>query len=209
MSPFLILSLLLCVFSERAITAFVPATPFNSRSHSFSPRRQQQQKLKMALDPMSLNDLAEQVQTSALDSQSHVQLGSQLNNVISDGVSNMLSTTTTIASSVAQKMSDSDMQKAYEMQYELEEESSYYDVLSKIPIAATVLAVSDFAITRIYKDDYEDARKMEEMTEGDKRVEFVKLLGLRLGALFVVCFLTIVVSSITFHPDVDMPVPIR
>eukprot|EP00591_Stephanopyxis_turris_P008070 CAMPEP_0195526758 /NCGR_PEP_ID=MMETSP0794_2-20130614/28036_1 /TAXON_ID=515487 /ORGANISM="Stephanopyxis turris, Strain CCMP 815" /LENGTH=163 /DNA_ID=CAMNT_0040657525 /DNA_START=323 /DNA_END=814 /DNA_ORIENTATION=- len=163
----------------------------------------------MALDPMSLNDLAEQVQTSALDSQSHVQLGSQLNNVISDGVSNMLSTTTTIASSVAQKMSDSDMQKAYEMQYELEEESSYYDVLSKIPIAATVLAVSDFAITRIYKDDYEDARKMEEMTEGDKRVEFVKLLGLRLGALFVVCFLTIVVSSITFHPDVDMPVPIR
>lgn len=83
---------------------------------------------------------------------------------------------------------------------ERHEEFSYMDIMAKVPLAASILAVCDFALNRLLVDDVEENLRQEEM-DGDIEAEnkyFWTQTGTRFGALIAVSLATVVISKVTY-----------
>ena len=83
---------------------------------------------------------------------------------------------------------------------QMHEAFSYMDIMRKVPVAAGILAVCDFAVNRLMVDDIEENLRQEEM-DGDydaQNAYFLKGLGIRFGALVVVSVATVLISKWTF-----------
>lgn len=80
------------------------------------------------------------------------------------------------------------------------EEFSYMDIMAKVPLAASVLAIFDFAINRLLVDDVEENLRQEEM-DGDSAAQtnfFLTRLGIRVAAIIAVSFGTVLISKLTY-----------
>ena len=87
-----------------------------------------------------------------------------------------------------------------EYNQKMHEAFSYMDIMTKVPLAASVLAISDFAVNRLMVDDIEENIREEEM-DGDieaQNVYFWKGMGVRFVALIVVSVATVVISKLTY-----------
>jgi hypothetical protein len=83
---------------------------------------------------------------------------------------------------------------------EKHEEFSYMDIMGKAPLAASLLAIFDFAINRLLVDDVEENLRQEEM-DGDTRAEntfFLSRLGIRVFAILAVSLATVFTSKLTY-----------
>lgn len=83
---------------------------------------------------------------------------------------------------------------------EKHEEFSYMDIMGKAPLAASLLAIFDFAINRLLVDDVEENLRQEEM-EGDTKAEntfFLSRLGVRACAILAVSLATVLISKLTY-----------
>jgi hypothetical protein len=83
---------------------------------------------------------------------------------------------------------------------EKHEEFSYMDIMGKAPLAASLLAIFDFAINRLLVDDVEENLRQEEM-DGDTKAEntfFLSRLGIRVFAILAVSLSTVFISKLTY-----------